>query len=153
MRLLWDTLSGNPADVRFYARWLRERWQALPPPGQAGNPAISPELEKQLQFLAVDLRRLGSMLCPTETPAIVSHAGNAPIQHIERRTKTADARDTFNADLLTDARRSRVEFHDLSKKESIHIYLRFSPVETGGADGGFVILKDLNFVTGEPEND
>jgi hypothetical protein len=165
LRSLWETLSGDPAESVFYTRWLRQRWQALPPPGPSANPDVSPRPPQELQSLAGDLRKLGLMLCPLETQAIVSHAGNAPIQHIERRQQTAAARDTFNANLLTAARRYHFEFRDLNKKESIRIVLDVSAVESGDAGGaggagreggsgdtgvstgGFVILKDLNFST------
>ncbi len=142
LRSLWQTLSGDPAEARFYARWIRQRWQALPP---SDNQTASPEVQQELRLLARDLQKLGNLLCPPETPAIVSNAGNGPIQHIDRRTKTAAARDTFNANLLTDAHRFHIEFRDLAKKESIRIVLHVSNVEAGDASDGFVILKDVNF--------
>ncbi len=152
LRSLWETLSGNPGESKFYARQLRERWQALPPPEPSADPTVSPKVPQELRSLAADMHRLGNLLCVPETPAIVSNAGNGPIQHIDRRKKTAAARDTFNANLLTDSRRHHIEVRDLAKKDSIRIVLHAATVEAGDAGDGFVILKDLNFSTANSDS-
>ena len=67
---------------------------ALPPQEKAGEAA------KKIKALAGDIRRLSANLCPKETPAIVSNAGNPPIYHTDRRRKTARQRDAFNEGLI-----------------------------------------------------
>jgi hypothetical protein len=137
---LWNMLSGNPDDARHYQKWLRLRWQSLP---TGDNATQSPEIKA----FARDLSRLGEMLTPRETEAIVSNAGNGPIQHIERRNKTARSRDTFNTSLISDARRFHLEIRDLAKKDSVTIVLQAAALDATDDGAGFVILKDLNFTT------
>ncbi|MBA4065738.1 MAG: hypothetical protein C0501_18870 [Isosphaera sp.] len=93
-RLLWDALEG-PSDDKLFVAWLRGRWARFPAPtnADAPNPA---EVQGAAKALAADAAKLGRELAPTETPAIVANAGNGPIDHLARRRKTADARDTFD---------------------------------------------------------
>ncbi len=92
---LWKTLNAQDDD-KFFLAWLRERWRALPSSEKAS------EASKQIKALADDIRRLSAGLCPQETAAIVSNAGNPPIVHTDRRRKTASERDTFNEGLIAD---------------------------------------------------
>lgn len=131
LRSLHDLLTGKPAEAKYYVRLLRERWLTITTP-------------EQIRAFAKDLESLSKQLCPPETQAIVGNAGNGPIQHIERRNKTAAARDTFNAALLSDSRRLRIEYRDVQKKETIRVVLDVAPF--GAADKkAIVILSNLNF--------
>jgi hypothetical protein len=94
---VWKLLEGDTSP-KFVIAWLRERWQSLPLPKDAANPQPPGEI----QALAGEIRQLSKLLCPKETEAIIANAGNGPIQHIDRRTKTANERDKFNDKLLDD---------------------------------------------------
>ena len=83
---LWEMLEKS-ADDPFVLKWLRTRWQVLPATGDS---------RVTVRELAADIRKLSRELCPTETPAIVANAGNGPIDHLARRRKTAETRDTFD---------------------------------------------------------
>ncbi len=106
---LCSALEGD-ADDPFFLGWLRRRWNALPSPENANDAA------KDIRSLADDIRQLSQTLCPQETRAIVSNAGNGPIQHIARRTKTAAERDTFNQDLISDTGQLNAEVRDVLKR-------------------------------------
>ena len=93
-RALWDALEGASDDKHFVA-WLRERWAKFPAPKNPAAPTAS-EVQSAAPALSADVQKLSRELCPTETPAIVANAGNGPIDHLARRRKTADARDTFD---------------------------------------------------------
>ncbi len=147
---LWNLLSGDPADGGFPINWLRKRWNAVSAPSDAAAPKLTGQATQQLRILAFDIRQLSRQLCRVETPAIVSNAGNGPIQHIDRRTKSAAERDRFNESLLSDSRRSHVEFRDLNKTQSISLFLQITNVAAAGPEGGYVILKDLNFSRSAP---
>lgn len=138
LRTLHDLLNGKPEDAKYYVRLLRERWQAISTP-------------EQIRAFAKDIETLSKQLCPPETPAIVGNAGNAPIQHIERRQKTAAARDTFNPALLSDSRRLRIEYRDVQKKETVRVVLNVAAFDSGG-QSVTVILRNLNFTSANQDN-
>lgn len=148
---LYALLDGDAADAKYYARWLRERWHAVPPPHTAGQLAPH-EVPTQLQALADDIESLALMLCPPETAPIVSNAGNGPIEHIDRRKKTAAARDSFNTRLLADNRRFHVELRELAKIPTVRVVLQATAVEPGDQPATYVILSNLNFSTANPGN-
>lgn len=91
--LLWDALRNEASDPYFLG-WLAGRWKALPT-------SNAEEAQKAIRSLAADVRKLSKDLVPVETPAIVSNAGNGPINHLDRRRKTAAARDGFHTGNLT----------------------------------------------------
>lgn len=95
-RALWDALEGKSTDA-FFLHWLRKRWNALPTPDKAS------ELASAVRTLSADLQQRSKDLCPKETPAIVANAGNGPIDHLARRRRTAETRDTFDRALLPKA--------------------------------------------------
>ena len=142
---LYELLSAEPTKASQYVRRLRERWQAIPSADQS-NVA-----QQQIRELATEIKKLSQQLCPVETQAIVGNAGNAPIDHIDRRNKTAAARDTFNAALLSDNRRFRVEYRDLQKKAKIRVVLQVASL--ADADKAFVLFKNPNFSTVNNERD
>jgi hypothetical protein len=144
LRQFWDTLNG-PADS-FYLGIIRQDWNELPPPADPAHPMAPVELSKQIGRLADQIRRTSKLICAKETPAIVSNAGNNPVQHIARRTKSASERDTFDEDFVTDHRRYHVEFRRLNEQPTITIHLRADDF-LGAAERGFVILSELNFST------
>jgi len=138
LRRLLETLEDD-ADDAFYLGRLRRRWNALPTPDDGADVVTG------IRAIANNIRRLSRMLCTEETRAIVSNAGNPPIVHTERRSKSAAERDTFNESLLNDSQHRHIEFRDLDKRPSISLVFRVSdPI---GSDGGFVLLGDLNFST------
>ncbi len=146
LRTLWDTLSDGPADEPYYLGPIRRQWNSLPPPSDTINPTAPDNLARQVSSLAGNIRGTSKLLCAKETPAIVSNAGNAPVQHIARRRKTAAERDTVDESAISDRRRFHVEFRKLPDQPGIKIHLQ----ATNFADGtelGFVVLKDINFST------
>ena len=82
-RLLWDAVEGKSED-QFFLRWLRSRWTALPAAKDRARPNAD-EVRSAARALAADVQALSLDLCPQETPAIVAHAGNGPIEHLARR--------------------------------------------------------------------
>jgi hypothetical protein len=151
LRKIWNALSGAPADDHFYLGWIRRQWNSLPTPADAGNPRFPPELPKAVGALAEKIRRTSQMLCAKEGPAIVSNAGNGPVQHIDRRKKTAAERDTFDEGFITDHRRLHVEFRKLPDQPAVKIQMLASNV-ADRAEPGFVILKELNFSSQSPND-
>jgi cytochrome c553 len=91
---LWGALEG-PSDDTHFVVWLRQRWAAFPAPKSAAAPTAA-EVQNAARSLAADAAKLGKEIAPKETEAIVANAGNGPIDHLARRRKTADARDTFD---------------------------------------------------------
>jgi len=145
MARLWRTLTGRSQD-RFYLAWLRKRWQVIP--NGEGNDAAKKALGP-IRVLSQDLKKLSLELCPKETQAIVSNAGNPPIYHTDRRRKTKAERDTFNDSLIGDSQQLSVEFRDLHKTDSISLWLTVS--DPDGSRDGIVVLSDLNFSTQDPQ--
>ncbi len=116
-RLLWDVLRTEASDDKFFVSWLRQRWNDLPTPPDSDRDSKGREAPTAaIRALADDIRRLSGFLCSPETEAIVSNAGNGPVQHIDRRKKTAAARDTFNPAAVTDSRRLHVEVANTADK-------------------------------------
>lgn len=94
-RLLWNAVEGKSED-KHLLRWLRSRWAALP----------SKEPQSAIRALSADIQRLSRELCVQETPAIVANAGNGPIEHLARRRRTAESRDTFGGRSATTSKLS-----------------------------------------------
>ena len=169
LRRLWDVLDAETSTDTLFLSWLRRRWNALPKPN-AGD--IAPQ-GQMFVALANDIQRLSTQLCLPETEAIVGHAGNAPVQHMDRRSKTAANRNTFNPGAVTDSRRLHVEVSDPAD-QPVTIVVRVtaddgqesrtgtparraSDEETGrsarpteAATVGYVILNAMNFSTSAP---
>lgn len=151
LRTVWDTLSAASADDKFYLGQIRRQWDALPPPKDADNPIAPPALPQLVRALADNIRRTSQLLCAKESPAIVSNAGNGPVQHIDRRKKSAAERNAFDANVLTDSRRLHVEFKKLQGRPAVKIHLRASNF-LDEPQPGYVILKDLNFSPQSPND-
>jgi len=134
-----DLISGPVDGSEFYVRWIRNRWSRIE--SDSANPAAA---QAALRVLAADLRRLGTLLCPVETEAIVSNAGNGPIEHLDRRRKTAAERDTFREAWIRPTQRVRLDLHNVRATERVHIALH-APREL--ATSGLVLLDELNFTT------
>lgn len=144
LRTMWETLNAPAADDPFYLGAIRRQWRALTPPQDLADPVAPRELANEIGALAENIRRTSRLLGAKETPAIVSNAGNAPVQHIDRRKKSAAARDTFDGSFLTDRRRVQVELRRLQDRSSVALHLQASLGNKGSAPG-LIILKDLNF--------
>ncbi len=172
LHLLWDALEVRPANDGFFLSWLRQRWAALPVPNEFG--AISNEEAAGIRELAADIQRLSKWLCLPETEAIVGNAGNGPVQHIDRRKKTAANRDAFNPAVVSQSRRLHVEVVPFGEHE-LRLTLRAedwvgpnpaqprvdgddkkdaaaktSPPTTG--EPTFVVFKNLTFSTSSPQS-
>ena len=142
-RLLWNALNAGTSDDKHLVSWLRQRWNDLPKPTDTKEAPSA-----AIRALANDIRRLSGQLCSPETEAIVSNAGNGPVQHIDRRKKTAATRDTFNPAAITDSRRLHAEVVNTADKP-VTIVVRVSSVGDA-TDDGFVILKGMNFSASAP---
>lgn len=153
LQSLYETLQGDPAADHYFIGWLRRRWNELPAPADAASLVITGETGDSIRQLAREIQGLSTQLCPKETEAIVSNAGNAPIDHLERRAKTAAERDTFAPTSRQTNRRLNREFRDLDRQASIRIVLTAADFNHASQTGdvpsgdGYVILKSLNFST------
>ncbi len=150
-KLLWDTIQVGTLDDPFYLGAIRREWQSLSPPADLMKPVAPPALGNQVRALADSIRRASRHLCSKETAAIVSNAGNAPVQHMDRRKKTAAARQTFDESMISDRNLFHVDYQQLSKRTSVEIHLQAVNFSRA-AEPSYVILGDLNFSTQTPEN-
>jgi hypothetical protein len=137
LRSLWDVLQDDHSTDQFYLHWLRQCWQALPQPRNPVGPTAA-EIQRPVRLLAADIQRLSRQLCPQETPAIVPNAGNGPIEHLARRRRTAQTRDTFDRGLISNPRFS-VVYKDSTQKPSIRLVVQIADAGTIKADG-YVLL-------------
>ena len=142
LRSLWDMLTNETATDQFWLGEVRRRFNALPKLADGRKPSA------EVDSLAKDIQRLSRLLCSPETEAIVSNAGNGPVQHIDRRKQTAANRDTFNPAVATDSRRLHAEVTNTADKP-VTIVLRATSVGDATTDG-FVILKNVNFSVSPP---
>ncbi|WP_020473894.1 DUF1592 domain-containing protein [Zavarzinella formosa] len=140
LRSLWNTLQGDSPD-NFLILWLRQRWNALPAPTNPMTPAVTAELQTTVRTLASDIRQLSLKVCPPETEAIVSNAGNAPIDHLARRRRTAESRDTFDT-AGTSRQLQTVTFKNITDKDTIKLVIQLADVAGKKADG-LVILSGI----------
>jgi hypothetical protein len=142
----------------YYVGWLRRRWNALAAPVDPLSPVLTPETRGAIEEIAKEIHSLSNQLCPKEAEAIVASAGNAPIQHLERRGKTAAERDTFDPKSLQPSRRLSHEFRNLDRREVLKIVLsaaQFSPSSQASdpkAAAGAVMLKSINFSLAPKDN-
>lgn len=153
LKSLYELLQGDPAADVFYLGWLRRRWNEIPGPQDAAATQPSGPARDAIQRLARDVALLALQLAPRETEAIVSNAGNAPVDHLERRRRTAAERDTFDAKNVQAARRLHRDVRDLDRKASVTLVLNVAPVAGAAAgDVGYVRLKSLNFSKSQPND-
>ena len=172
-------LSGDPNADRYYLGWLRRRWQAVPAPienakrdedatradraaitGRLDRAANANEIRNALDQLARELQTFGKQLAPRETEAIVSNAGNGPVQHLDRRRKTAAERDTFDSKNLQPNRRLVREFRNLPRDGKVKLTITAPlaappgapPAAQAAVPTAFVLLKSPNFSTSSPES-
>ena len=148
LRMLWDTLNGasgrrqvlsrlDPATVGRSAAARRMRT----------SQSLRKSLRKQIGALADNIRRTSKLLCAKETPAIVSNAGNGPVQHIDRRKKTAAERDTFDANFIRRSPSLPRRVSEAARPASHQDPSCRPRTFRTDAKPGYVILKDLNFST------
>lgn len=133
---LWNALQEDGSTDKFAIHWLRQRWKALPPPRNPTEP-VAAEIQAAVRTLAADIQRTSAHLCPPETPAIVANAGNAPIEHLTRRQRTAESRDTLDKTLLGNRRFSH-EFRVIAEP-SLKLVVQVADARDATADG-YVIL-------------
>jgi hypothetical protein len=101
------------------------------------------------------IRQTSQRIGARETPAIVSNAGNGPVQHIDRRKKTAAARDTAADNLTTTRQLVRWEARRLKERPAIKVRIAATalpPLNAAGqaVDGtpeatGYVLIKSPIF--------
>ena len=133
---LWETLEGPSADVA-YLRLVREQWNAIPPAdGSKGE--VPGKSAAAIQSLASTIRTMSQRLCVPETPPIVSNAGNGPVDHLERRRRTAASRDEFNFKAL-ERQRYSLEFPNVTDKSSATLVIRIGDFGDAKADGLVVL--------------
>ncbi|MDB5337619.1 MAG: hypothetical protein JWN70_3238 [Planctomycetaceae bacterium] len=146
LNVLYEILQGDPQADQYYVGWLQRRWNEIPAPADAAVPNLTGEAWGLIQQFAQEIQALSKQLCPKETEAIVANAGNAPIEHLDKRAKTAAERDTFSSTSLQPTRRLQWEFKNLDRQEKVRIVITAS--QFGGAPSsgqGYIILKSLNF--------
>ncbi|HTU23395.1 MAG TPA: DUF1587 domain-containing protein, partial [Gemmataceae bacterium] len=148
-RSLWQTLQSEDAGDRFFLPWLRQRWRALPSPRNPMEPTAE-EIQPAVRALTADIQRLSRQLCPPETPAIVPNAGNSPIEHLARRRRMAESRDTLDPNALRNPRFT-LTFPNATQKPSIKIVVQITPASDTKADG-FVVLDGV-FTTNNQTTD
>ncbi len=144
LQALWDLLHTQDAQGGSLTQWLSKRWTALPAPQVAGQ--IDNPPQNEIRALAQDIQRLSKLLCQPETEAIVSNAGNGPVQHIDRRKKTAASRDAFNPAVITDNRRIHAEISKVDGKTSRIV------IRTDASDASLVVLKNVTLSTSNPQS-
>ena len=147
-RLLWDAVEGKSED-RHLLHWLRSRWTALPVPKDRAAPTAS-EMQPSVRTLVAELQHRSRELCPQETPAIVANAGNGPVEHLARRRRTAETRDTFDKGSLTE-RKATLEYRAITEQQGIRLVIHLADVDGAKAEG-FVVFK-ANFTTNAPTID
>ena len=146
-RALWDALTGDTTDP-FVIHWLRQRWTALPAPKNPAEPVAS-EVQPAVRTLAAEVQKLSRELCPRETPPIVADAGNAPIEHLARRRKTADTRDTLDK-TTTVAPNFQFEFKNATDKPTLTLVIQVA--DAGVKADGYVIVNGI-FTTNSQTTD
>jgi hypothetical protein len=146
LRSLWDVLQDDPSSDVFYIQWLRQRWNALPAPTEPSK--MPDETRRLIQALAGDIQRISQLLCVPETQAIVSNAGNAPIPHIDRRKKTAAARDRFNQ-VLVEKPSQRLHWERRANTDKLILSVARMPGQT---ETGHVVLNQPNFSSSSPNS-
>jgi hypothetical protein len=139
LRSLGEAVPEDAPKDRFFLHWLRERWNALPPPRYPAGPAVTAEVQTAVRALSADIQRVSRQLCPPETPAIVANAGNGPVEHLARRRRTAESRDTFDKSTLGN-QRFRWEFQKVSDRPSLEIVVQVADLGDTRADG-YVVLR------------
>ncbi|MEI8380309.1 MAG: DUF1592 domain-containing protein [Planctomycetota bacterium] len=143
LKSLYELLEGK-GDDGFYVGWLRRGWQGIEAPADAAVPVLSQSARSVIQSLAVQIQNVSLEICPKETEAIVSNAGNGPVQHLDRRGKTAAERDTFNPKAIQPTRLLTLDFKNLDRREKVAFVISVKP-GNAAAGKGLVILKGMGF--------
>ena len=150
---LYEMLLGDPAADQYYVGWLRGQWNGLAAPADPTSPMLTDEVRNSIQRLAREMQVLSNQLCPKETDAIVANASNAPIDHLDRRGKTASARDTFESRTIQPGRRLHQGYRNLDQQQSVRVVISASQFRPDVQSvKGCVILKSLNFSTAPADN-
>lgn len=148
LRLLWETLQGDPAADAFYLGWLRQRWNAMPLPKSPMEPISSGEAAAAVKAFASDIRNLSAQLGPPGTPLLGGGAGNGPVEQLERRRRMAGSRTTYDPKSLN-RQRFHCEYTKVADVPSIKLIIAVAPVSGMKADGHVIIHG--GFTTANPE--
>ncbi|MFO0867267.1 MAG: DUF1587 domain-containing protein [Gemmataceae bacterium] len=144
---LWESLESPSTDFA-YLRIVRDQWHAIPPPENAKG-EVSGKSAAAIQSLATTIRAMSKKLCVPEGEAIISNAGNGPVDHLERRRRTAASRDEFNFKTLEKQRYS-CDFPNVTDKATATLVIRISDYGETKADG--VVTLDGWFSTNSNPN-
>jgi hypothetical protein len=146
---LWEALELPLAD-RAYLRIVREQWNAIPPPVGDSKTPIPGKSAAAIQSLATAIRSMSQRLCVPETAAIVSNAGNGPVDHLERRRRTAASRDEFHFKSL-ERQRYSCEFPNVTDKATTTLVITVGDYGDAKADG-LVVLDGWFSTNTNPSN-
>ena len=131
--------------------WLRREWKAIP--NDPGSLVASGETTRAIRLLSERVRQVSETLCPAETPAIVPHAGNAPIDHLARRRKTAAERHTFDRTNLQPTRRLHLLLRELDRKPNVQLVLRVEQALPSESENeACVAIRGLRFSQDDPKS-
>ena len=133
---LWEALQGENSTDKFFLHWLQSTLERAASRRETRWSRPRGEIQAAVRALAADIQRLSRQLCPPETPAIVANAGNGPIEHLARRRRTAESRDTFDRDALDNQRASRSTFPNVTAE--IQHQARHSDCGCGRREGRWV---------------
>ncbi|HEY3788745.1 MAG TPA: DUF1587 domain-containing protein, partial [Urbifossiella sp.] len=147
-RSLWNMLTGDSPD-EYLIRSLRRQWMALPLPRNPAAPAAS-EVQSATRRLAANIHMLSRGLTPTEMRLIIPDAGNGPIEHLDRRAKTAEARDTFDTSVIGNTR-FQGQFPDAANRPTLKLFIQIAD-PTESKNGGHVVLDGV-FTTNSATTD
>jgi len=153
LKALWETLKVPAGDDPFPLSAVRRAWKGLPAPAKRTDVETipPPTLTRDVKALADSIRRASLTLCVKESPPIVGNAGNAPVDHIARRKKSAAERNLFDESLISETRRLHASFR--KSKNRTDYTLRLSVADaTGENKSGYAILSGLMFSPQSPEN-
>ena len=123
----------------FYLGRIARKWKTM----VEGKPSRA-----EFRSIAAVIQQYSRLLCPRETPAIVANAGNPPIYHIDRRSKTAAERSQYKPDLVTNSQQISVAFRDLNKRDKLRLFIHVSnPFDDKHVT---LVLSDLNLSPQQP---
>lgn len=129
LRSLWDMLEAPAATPNPYLAPVRDAWKSLPTPptstplATANDGSFPPGIDPRsaIRGIADLIRQTSQRIGVRETPAIVSNAGNGPVQHIDRRKKTAATRDTHVDGLTSPRQFTRWEARRLKERPALAV--------------------------------
>lgn len=142
-RSLWDALEDWSGEA-YFVGWMRNRWRDFPTPKNAASPTAA-EVQAAAKALATEAQKLGKELAPVEARLIIPDAGNGPIEHLARRRKIAETRDTADAAAFA-AQKTTVEYKNVTALPVVKVVIELDEATVNRA-AGYVVVKGT-FQTG-----